>query len=55
MTDTEREVLIEKYRLKLIQSRDTLTKRIAAIRMKELIQSRSPEQVQKMEEARGLR
>ncbi len=55
MTDREREEAIESYRLKLVASRDPLTKRIAALRMKELIAERSPQQVELMERERGLR
>lgn len=55
MTDEEREEAIESYRLKLVASRDPLTKRIAALRMKELIAERSPERIKQMERERGLR
>ena len=55
MTDLEREQAIESYRLKLVESRDPLTKRIAALRMKELIAERSPQRIEEMERERGLR
>jgi len=55
VTDEQREAAIERYRLKLVEARDPLTKRIAALRMKELISARTPEQVLKMEIERGLR
>ncbi len=55
MTDVEREQLIESYRQVLVEDPDPKTKRIAALRMKELISARSPEQVAQMEVERGLR
>ncbi len=55
MTDVEREQLIESYRKALVEAPDDQTKRIAALRMKELIGQRSPERVKEMEISRGLR
>jgi hypothetical protein len=55
VTDIEREAAIEAYRQKLVASHDPLTKRIAALRMKELIAERSPQQIERMERERGLR
>lgn len=55
MTDQEREQAIESYRLTLVDSPDPVTKRIAALRMKELIAQRSPQKVEQMERERGLR
>lgn len=55
MTDQEREQAIENYRRTFVESPDPTTKRIAALRMKELIAQRSPEQVAQMEQERGLR
>lgn len=55
MTDKERERVIESYRLQLIEAADPHAKRVAALRMKELIAGRSPQQVTRMERAKGLR
>ena len=55
MTDQEREQAIERYRQTLVESPDPVTKRIAALRMKELIDQRSPQRVEQMERERGLR
>ncbi len=55
MTDAERERLIEVYRRVLVDAPDSKTKRVAALRMRELIAQRSPQQVERMERERGLR
>jgi len=55
MTYQEREQAIERYRQTLVESPDPVTKRIAALRMKELIDLRSPQRVEQMERERGLR
>jgi len=55
MTDHERERLIESYRRVVVDAPDSKAKRIAALRMRELIAQRSTEQVERMERERGLR
>jgi len=55
MTDKERERVIESYRLQLIEAADPQAKRVAALRMRELIAGRSRRQVARMEHERGLR
>ena len=55
MTDQERERLINSYATILELAREREWKELAAAQMARLIAERSPQQVQKMEEARGLR
>lgn len=55
LTDESREQLIEAWRVVVeLDDREGL-KRLAAARMADLIGERSPAQVRRMEEARGLR
>jgi hypothetical protein len=55
MTDRDREELIDAYRVILATEPERLAKDFAMQRMRELIAERSPQQVKRMEEARGLR
>jgi hypothetical protein len=55
MNDQEREELIEKFRRQMLAAPNREAKIAAAERMRELIAERSPQQVKRMEEARGLR
>ena len=55
MTDRDREELIDAYRVILATEPDRAAKNHAMQRMRELIAERSPQQVKRMEEARGLR
>ena len=55
MTDSEREKLIEAYRVQLELAPLREDKRHAELRMRELIAQRSRAQVHRMEQERGLR
>ena len=55
MTDLEREQAIERLYQVLVGHELPEVKRAAFAKMRELIEGRSPEQVQKMETERGLR
>jgi hypothetical protein len=54
MTDEQREQLIEHYRQILVGDPERYAKEFAQLRMSYLISQRSPKQVARMEEARGL-
>lgn len=55
MTDIEREQAIEHQRQVMTEATDPHLKRAAFARMRELIEGRSPEQIEQMERERGLR
>jgi hypothetical protein len=55
VTDAERERLIDSYATILELAREPDWKRLAAAEMARLIKERSPQQVEQMEVARGLR
>lgn len=55
MTDQERERLIESYRTILELAAEREWKELAAAAMARLIKERSPAQVARMEQERGLR
>jgi hypothetical protein len=55
ISDEQREQLIEHWRAIVEIDPDSDVKNVAALRMAALIRERSPAQVRRMEEARGLR
>lgn len=55
MTDPARERLIEAFRIILEVATEREWKHLAELRMRELIGQRSPQQIERMEIAQGLR
>lgn len=55
MTDVELEAQIEAARIQALEALAPAEQRLAFARMADLIKQRSPEQVARMEQAKGLR